>query len=533
MPPQDTVRRDLWKDAFCIVLVTLVSALPYIGRIGFYSDDWGLFADQDIHGWTGVFGNFPGRPLQALQSALLFSAFGWRPLGYHIVTTAVIAGCGVLLYRLLVRLQAGRELSFSATLLFLLLPQLSTVRVWIAAAQVPLSLAFALASLHAQLTFAQKGRPGALILAAICAILTLGLYETFTPLTAGFALTLLWKQRQDRRAIAGVAAIAALMMLAILYKVLSSGRAGEITDVHRYLAGAARFVSPAYDWRVDSSLNAFAALDVYFWLTLKNWAVSLLTVASGRSSAAAILAASIIAALTYWRLRRTDARTFRAGRLFLLGAAAFVLGHATFLIVPSILFSPTGLANRVSVAGAIGIAMIFAAAVGCASRVVPRAFAAAMAILAAAATLWIERIETYWAEAPALQWRIIENARSDLRGLPTGSTVILDGVCPYHGPAVVFEAPWDVGGALSWAFRRTINGDTVSPRMSLKANGLLTSIYKQPAFYRYGPTLYAYNPNLRLAVPLTSEEAARDYFGRPGRWPQRCAPGFVGHGALI
>src|SRR5512138_1526051 len=39
MPPQDTVRRDLWKDALCLVLVTLVSALPYIGRIGFYSDD--------------------------------------------------------------------------------------------------------------------------------------------------------------------------------------------------------------------------------------------------------------------------------------------------------------------------------------------------------------------------------------------------------------------------------------------------------------------------------------------------------------
>ena len=49
-------------------------------------------------------------------------------------------------------------------------------------------------------------------------------------------------------------------------------------------------------------------------------------------------------------------------RLFLLGSATFILGHAVFLVVPWITFSSTGMDNRMHVAAAIGAAMMFAAA---------------------------------------------------------------------------------------------------------------------------------------------------------------------------
>ena len=41
----------------------------------------------------------------------------------------------------------------------------------------------------------------------------------------------------------------------------------------------------------------------------------------------------------------------------------FILGHATFVIVPAMNFSPTGTGNRALVAAAVGVALILAAVV--------------------------------------------------------------------------------------------------------------------------------------------------------------------------
>jgi hypothetical protein len=223
--------------------------------------------------------------------------------------------------------------------------------------------------------------------------------------------------------------------------------------------------------------------------------------------------------------------------LLLIGVAALLLGHATFLIVPAILFTPSGIDNRVLAAAATGYAIILAALVALAARAAPArfrrtAFSIAIVVLALAEVARLETIERYWAEAPTLQREVLAAARVDLKQLPAGSTVILHGVCPYHGPAVVFEAPWDTGPALSYALGREVTGDTVSPRMSLTPAGIATSIYKQPAFYPYGPGLFAYNPRLHLLVALTDAGAARRYFSTD-RPPMRCPKGYVGHGVLV
>ena len=145
----------------------------------------------------------------------------------------------------------------------------------------------------------------------------------------------------------------------------------------------------------------------------------------------------------------------------------------------------------------------------------------------------VGRVMAYWAQVPARQLAVLRAAQLDLRSIPSGSTVILDGVCPYHGPAIVFETYWDVGGALSLALRRKITGEAVSPRLSLTPAGLQTSIYGEAASYRYGPTLYAYNPNLRMVAPLADEAAAHRYFSRLDRWRAPCPASYVGHGVLI
>jgi hypothetical protein len=224
-------------------------------------------------------------------------------------------------------------------------------------------------------------------------------------------------------------------------------------------------------------------------------------------------------------------------RLLLLGLAAFLLGHATFLVVMSILFTPTGMGNRVLVAAAIGVAMIFIALMawtrGVAGRRGRLAFPVLVGIVVGLAALRTSFVAQHWAAAHSAQQGILSSARRDLGGLPAGATVLLDGVCPYIGPGVVFETWWDVAGALSLTLGRPIKGDAVSARTSLSERGVETSIYKEPAVYPYGRTLFVYNPAFGRAVRLSSEAAARRYFAQPGRWPTACPASFVGHGTDI
>jgi hypothetical protein len=223
--------------------------------------------------------------------------------------------------------------------------------------------------------------------------------------------------------------------------------------------------------------------------------------------------------------------------VLVIGLAAFALGLATFFVATSIMFAPSGIGNRVLVAGALGAAMIVVALAELASSAWQPlrrfTFASLIAIVSAAALARLEFVERYWAEAPMLRRQVLQAARADLADVPAGSTVILDGVCPYHGPAVVFESGWDVGSALSLALDRQLLGDAVSPRMRLTRSGLDTQIYDQPAHYPYGPNLLIYDPRRHVLVRLTDSTAARRYFTRPDRQSIHCPTGYVGQGVLV
>ena len=530
-------------DLLCLAGITVASALPYLPRLGFYSDDWGLlvtFQSAARHGAlaASVIHDFAARPVQGLYLALLFQLFGLDPLGYHIVNTAVIACAICLLYLLLLRLRTGRTEAMAASVLFLMLPQLSTVRVWYSAYQITLSLALMLASMHAQLSFSRTGKAAWLALAIGAAILCVGAYEIFAPLLAGFAAVLLiywWRSSpRDFRArgwaVLSCTAAAGLILGVIAYKVLLSGRAGPIADPERYLAGLRQLVRADYDWRVDSGLNVFAMAQAYFWAPVKGWGTGAISLLTGRSGFEVALLAVVIAAATFWRLATTgNGNPPQPMRLFLLGIVAFLLGHAVFLIVPYIAFTSTGIDNRTQVAAALGTALIFTAILSVTS-VRRHVFAAVVALITAAAFARLSTIENYWAETPALQQRILGAAKTDLRTLPANSTVILDGVCPYHGPAVVFES-WDAGGALTLALGRPINADLVSPRMSLTEDGLSTSIYRMPDFYPYGERLFVYQPYQRRLVRLDSAAAAKAYFTT--RKATLCPLGYVARGVAV
>jgi hypothetical protein len=309
----------------------------------------------------------------------------------------------------------------------------------------------------------------------------------------------------------------------------------------RYMKGLIQLVRPDYDWRTDYSLNIFAALDVHFWWPVLGWARGAEALVDGALGWAAGGAAIAAALLAFWRIRSAGpplARPWSNRRLLLLGGAAFVLGHAAFVIAPSIFFSPTGMANRALVAGAVGVALIFVAVLRSVDGLAggaraPLIFSAAIGIIVLLGTLRILQITNYWADAPAIEERILTAARSDLKDVPAQSSVMLDNVCPYHGPAAIFEAPWDVSGALSLATGKPIHGDVVSSRMLLQRNGLATSIYGERAFYPYGRDLYVYDPARHRLALLPDFGAASRYFLDAKATRKRCPRGYVGHGVLI
>jgi hypothetical protein len=540
-------------DALCVVLITLVTVVPYVARLGFYSDDWYVLwtfhADTIQHnfGIHSALRDRYDRPLQGLYLALLYTLFGFHPFGYHLVNAAVIAAALGLFYWLLVRMKVDRPMAIGATIVLVTLPQLSTVRVWYLTFQIPLSMLAAWVSLHCQLSFARTGKISWAAAAGFAAIASIAAYEIFAPLIAVFPIALLAPVARERlrrpvlrqRAMA-LLSVVAVVALAAVAKFAVSERT-QAPSLHRYFKGLIQLVRPDYDWRTDFGLNIFAAADVNFWWPILGWWRGAEALIRGEFGWLAAAAAVVVSSLALWRLRAApDASEapWNNARLMLLGIATFVLGHAAFVVVPAMSFSPTGMGNRALAAAAPGVALILVAAVRFVGGLVNAQrrslfYSSAVAAIAFFGTLRVLQIEEYWTQAPAIQQRIFAAARRDLRDVPPQSFVMLDNVCPYHGPAVIFEAPWDVSGALSLAAGKTIRGDAISSRMSLRRDGLATSIYGEPAFYPYGSNLYVYDPNRRRLVELRDFAAARRYFSEAGATRLQCPPGYLGQGVLI
>ena len=545
------VSRSAAIDALVVAIVVALSIVPYVFGLGFYSDDWAIFGEFHRAAAAGELGpslavaQFAARPVHGLYAAGLFGLFGLDPLGYHLVNAGVLASAVALFHLLLVRLGVSRRDAFVSAVILIILPQLSTIRAWIAASQIPLSMLFALASLHAQLSFVRTGRALAAIAALAFAALSLAAYETFAPLIGAFpiALALAGRSRTHdaewRRTRLAAAAVAVLLVLAIVAKLFLSDRGRPVTAPGVYLRAAIDLVRPDFDWRKEYGLNVFAAAQVHFWEVVKGWAKGLSALFEGRLTALAVACSAGGAALAWWRLR-SSTKAGEAGlapvHLLAIGVAAFILGHATYVLVPAVMFAPTGLGNRSLVAAAPGVAMMFAAMlawIARAGRIGPAVHGAAVALLAFAGTLRIAEIEGYWVEAGDAQQKVLAAAKRDLATLASGSTVLLDGVCPYWGPGVVFETWWDTGPALTLALGRPVEADVVSERARLRPDGFEASIYGDVRVYPYGPRLFAWHPSSHSLIRLPDENAARAYFRRPGRWPTPCRSAGPGQGMLI
>src|SRR5262245_26453998 len=131
--PKDSTHNASGLDALFLFLLSISSSALYIGKLGFYNDDWAYLADLEYcpdRSLWGLFKCFSGgqidpsiRPVQALYLTSLYRVFGLEPLGHHIVNSVMMAGTLVLLYLTLRRVGINRLFSVAVASVYGLMPQ--------------------------------------------------------------------------------------------------------------------------------------------------------------------------------------------------------------------------------------------------------------------------------------------------------------------------------------------------------------------------------------------------------------------------
>jgi hypothetical protein len=540
-------RREVRLDAAIAALVAAVSLAVHLGSLGFYSDDWdllGSFAlapDQSLPGFYRTMYAEPQvrmRPGQVLYLSLLYRVFGTTPLGYHLANAVVLIAAAALLVLVLRDLGVPRAIAVSAGVLYPVLPHYSTARVWYSAFQAPLSMVAYLFSLYAALRSLHSAawRTWAWRIASLAALVASALaYEVALPLFFLNPLLVWARQRRlasraaappsQRGLLLFLAATVAAALSVAAFKALTSTRLSHASKPG-YLASLIHQIS-----HINAAVYGIAAPRT-LWIALHNSA-------EPASIALAAGLGILVAGYLYRVLAREPLPSLRQSvQLAIAGAAVVLLGHVVF-ITTRVSFSPTGPNNRTAVAAAAGVALGWSAAAALAAVLLPRrwrapTFAGVVGAGVCGAFLVTMSLEKFWVIAYEQERQLLAGIRQSFPTLPRETTLLLDGFCPYVGPAIVFEAPWDLKGALWVVYQdSTLRADVVSPNLRVEPDGIVTRIYGEDSKYPYRG-LVVFNARTRSTYPIADAAGARAYFAEHNPdLSNGCPPGRPGHGVQV
>lgn len=532
-------------DCAFVALVSLLSAALYVGGLGFYTDDWIFLAtfraapDQSYWGLVRFFAdaNMLVRPVQLLYLTGLYRLFGLAPLGYHLVNSAVLAAAAAMLLVALRELGLPRPLALAVALVYALLPHASTNRVWYSLSQTNLSALFFFVALYADLRLLRAARGAwrwhALGLAAL--LLSALAYELFVPM---FALTpaAVWRRRralQESRPgihegheghhvgapssrwlpLALLARNLAALAVVMGYKALVTDRNdGALADPLGQLVWFAGLIGQVFASIIAGPYGA--RLPKLWWRLLTEY----------RDPAA--LALSLAAgALVFVALHRALGRqplspSRRAwAAMAAVGAALCAAGYAIFLTNRQVDVTTTGINNRGAGAALLGIAVLAVAAIGLLSsfvrgeRVQRALFCGLIACYCATGFLANATIGAFWVAASHEQHAVMADVRRAFPALAPGSHVFLDGMCPYIGPGIIFQAEWDFTGALRITYDDpTLRGDVVNHKLKIRPEGIYTELYHNDVVFHPYDALWFYHRGRDVVVRIPDADAARRYF---------------------
>jgi hypothetical protein len=534
-------------DCVFLSAIVVISLLPYVRGLGFYYDDYTVLERMNAAGHQSLLGLYhsvrPGtgqRPLQALTFATLYRLFGLNPLGYHIVNAFLLVSIAVLLYLVLRELRLPRLLCVSVPLVYSVLPHYATNRFWLDAFQINVSSVFYLLSLYAALR-ALRARPlplaGWLPVAIACIAGSLFAYEVIFPLFALNVGLLWWAARQSRRddgraypawiTIAGVAV--ASVAIGVVKTTLVAAH-GQNSYQIGFQSGLAHHLAYLVSGSVKLNVGTyFLAVPYVLWWIVRH---SLDAVNAGAAGAAGLLAFGYV-----WWISRHNRAALAAGRYWrdsvLVGFVAFVLGYAIFLVNHQVLFRSAGIDDRVNAAAALGVAAMLVGSIGwVATRLTEQRrialFSVAIGCIVATGVLIVGTLASFWTSAAKEQHEILSSLQRTAHSLPPSSTVVLDGVCPEIGPAVVFADQWDFRGALALAYHDpSLAADAAGEALRAGSRKLELEMtflgLRSTRTYPYGPRLFVYDFPRRTLYTLRNQNEASRYISSQ-RPSFRCAP---------
>jgi hypothetical protein len=543
-------------DCLFLFCVEVLSALPYLFKLGFYTDDWAgqatlaqnpnLSIVAMLQAVTRMFPGMPMRPVAILCGIPEFKLFGNHPTPYHIVNLLELGLLTVLVYLTARELQSSRIIAFAVALIYGLLPHYSTDKFWIGANLAPLCMVFAVFGIHAMLRSVRREERSLnkwSIVAIVSLVLSLFSYEVALGLIFASIVVVAWRLHINGSTasnsvfakLASLAAIGALLLLVVLIKARNQQR---MAYHHHFFP---RLGALTWHAIVQSLKFMFWTYGVRLPFVLRTlWSDSALSIT-------AFCVATVITCLTCIYLsRQMTSSAFPSRRAcawtILAGFVLFGLGFAIFFPDLSSEFSTPDLSNRVVIASALGTACTLVGVMGLACSLFKpgtaraRAFSLAIGVLCGAYSLVVSGIAFFWANAAAQQQTILQSLVTHVHSVPSKSVLLLDGFCRYSGPGIVFEIDWDATGAIRLNLHNdSLLGDVVSDDLHFD-NAAVESPLPEEEYrrYTYSDHLFVFNVKSQALTPLPSKRAADAYlsaFNPTGN--SGCPPALEGHGVPI
>lgn len=545
-PSSARLASDLKQRAWDYVVLAAVALLPtasYLSRLGIYADDWGFFArfrangDRTLVDLLRTFDSFPrtrSRPVMQLYEAGMFRLFGFHHLGYYFVNTLVFFASAVLLYRCLRLILRERFIALVIPIAFIVLPNYSGARFVPCAFAIGLSMALLFLNLYALLKAVASTkllRRWAVI--SIAALVTSCLaYEVALPL---FVLNFLvaWKferkkpvsDRLQPRAVWLLLVLNAMALVAVtVFKKLTTTRYHGFASVGTVIQGAVKI----HFYQFGLRLPVVVAKSVLVYWNPARFAIALFF--------------GVFLSWYLWRIQHDSDCSWdlkKALRLTAFGFLVFAGGHAIFLVSAGETgFTATGFESRTAIAASLGMAIILAGAAMCIGLLMGsyRKLMTALLIasLCACELLVTSTIGSFWAVAAERQQSVLNSIRHDIPVLPPHSVLLLDGVCPYIGPGIVFEGGNDMSGSLQLLYHDpSLRGDVVTSRLQVHQDKIETRIYRHVRYYPYGPNLKLYDFRSKRVYPLLDLTETLRHFTMMGPVHTFCPEGNEGDGVPI
>jgi hypothetical protein len=466
--------------------------------------------------------------------SLLYGLSGVCPIGYHLFNTALFASAIALLYVVLREIELPDATAFAIAVVYAFLPHYSTDRFWVAAFQANLSMAFCFLAFYSGLKSLRIGGIGGLrwTLASMGSLLaSLFSYETTAGIFLALPLVLWWRGRTLRnpwKAAKVSIPIIVVLLLAVWYKaalrthfLIHPHLPYNIVRILRHTVWECfNFNFLQYGFHLPSVLQKVFAYQ------------------PGRG---VLLLAAAIAIGLFLNLKGTDPDTTArvCAILVFVGLLIWCLGFGLFAQSYDSNFATTGVNNRVCNASALGTSFILVGIMGLASgfyssiRIRRGLFCAMVTFICVSGLLIINTLSNFWIIASREQRSVISDIRLHVPQLPVGSTLLLNGICRYTGPGIVFEASWDLAGVLRMRFHDfTLHADVVNRKTQVTDQGIKTELYGETSTYSYSKELLIYDYRQKILAPLTDRQTAAAYFR--GVIPEEgCPAGDEGYGAKV